>query len=147
MYIPITNTPTAAAPLDFRAAYNDDLRTQFFGFGAGKDLTRKDWSSLIGIVTAIVGNVLISFALNTQRYAHLRLSQDSSERAEKRRAERRRKNGKSRARGDGRHYGSEAQQQQDEQEAIAEERARENARYGPANGQLELEEEEEPGRV
>ena len=104
MYIPITN---AAAPLDFRAAYNDDLRTQFFGFGAGKDLTRKDWSSLIGIVTAIVGNVLISFALNTQRYAHLRLSQDSSERAEKRRAERRKKengkNGKSRARGDGRH--------------------------------------------
>ena len=145
MYIPITNT---AAPLDFRAAYNDDLRTQFFGFGAGKDLTRKDWSSLIGIVTAIVGNVLISFALNTQRYAHLRLSQDSSERAEKRRAERRKKkngkNGKSRARGDGRHYGSEAQQQQDEQEDIAEERARENARYGPANGQLELEEEEEP---
>jgi drug/metabolite transporter (DMT)-like permease len=153
MYIPITNTPTAA-PLDFRAAYDDDLlRTNYFGFGGGKDLTSKDWSSLIGIVTAIVGNVLISFALNTQRYAHLRLSQDSSERAEKRRAERRRRNkkngkrsgnGKSKARGDARHYGSDALQQQDEQEVIAEERARENARYGPANGQLELEEEEEP---
>lgn len=34
------------------------------------------WSSLIGIVTAICGNVLISFALNTQRYAHIRLSRD-----------------------------------------------------------------------
>ena len=102
MYIPITNT---AAPLDFRAALNDDdlLRTTYFGFGGGKDLTSHDWSSLIGIVTAIVGNVLISFALNTQRYAHLRLSQDSSERAEKRRVERKKGksrsgNGKSRAR-------------------------------------------------
>jgi drug/metabolite transporter (DMT)-like permease len=146
MYIPITTTATA--PLDFRAL-DDDLRTTYFGFGGGKDLTSHDWSSLIGIVTAIVGNVLISFALNTQRYAHLRLSQDSSERAEKRRAERkkgksRNGNGKSRARGDGRHYGSSEAQQQGEQEEIAEERARENARYGPANGALELEEEEEP---
>lgn len=31
------------------------------------------WSSVIGIVTAICGNVLISVALNTQRYAHIRL--------------------------------------------------------------------------
>lgn len=35
------------------------------------------WSSLIGIVTAIVGNVLISFALNTQRLAHIRLERES----------------------------------------------------------------------
>ena len=34
------------------------------------------WSSIIGIVTAIIGNVLISFALNTQRYAHLRLARE-----------------------------------------------------------------------
>jgi drug/metabolite transporter (DMT)-like permease len=33
-----------------------------------------DWSSLIGIITAICGNILISIALNTQRYAHIRLS-------------------------------------------------------------------------
>jgi hypothetical protein len=33
----------------------------------------KNWSSLIGIVTAIVGNVLIALALNVQRYAHIRL--------------------------------------------------------------------------
>lgn len=36
-----------------------------------------DWSSLIGIVTAIIGNVLISFALNTQRYAHVRLQREA----------------------------------------------------------------------
>lgn len=35
------------------------------------------WSSIIGIVTAIVGNVLISFALNTQRLAHVRLEREA----------------------------------------------------------------------
>jgi hypothetical protein len=33
------------------------------------------WSSLIGITTAIIGNILISIALNTQRYAHTRLNE------------------------------------------------------------------------
>ena len=36
----------------------------------------RQWSSIIGIVTAIVGNVLISFALNLQRYAHIRLERE-----------------------------------------------------------------------
>lgn len=36
----------------------------------------REWSSLIGIVTAIVGNILISFALNLQRYAHIRLERE-----------------------------------------------------------------------
>lgn len=36
----------------------------------------REWSSLIGIITAIVGNILISFALNIQRYAHIRLDQE-----------------------------------------------------------------------
>ena len=36
----------------------------------------RQWSSVIGIVTAIIGNILISFALNIQRYAHIRLSQE-----------------------------------------------------------------------
>ena len=36
----------------------------------------QEWSSLIGIVTAIVGNILISFALNIQRYAHIRLDRE-----------------------------------------------------------------------
>lgn len=130
MYIPATTT-NAADSLDLNA-YNDLVRHTSFGFGGGKDLTSEDWSSLIGIVTAIVGNVLISFALNTQRYAHLRLSKESNDDAERRRTQRRKN--KRRSVGDGRNYGT--------QEEIAEERARENARYGPANGQLELEEEE-----
>jgi drug/metabolite transporter (DMT)-like permease len=131
MYIPTTN---AAGLLDLQRAHKDAERyfSSSFGFGTGKDLTKEDWSSLIGIVTAIVGNVLISFALNTQRYAHLRLSQENNDNAERRRAERK---GKRRGPGDERDYGT-------QQEEIAEERARENARYGPANGQLELEEEE-----
>ena len=41
------------------------------------------WSSLIGIVTAIVGNILISFALNIQRYAHIRLHKEHTLRKEK----------------------------------------------------------------
>ena len=41
----------------------------------------REWSSLIGIVTAIVGNILISFALNIQRYAHIRLSREHGEKA------------------------------------------------------------------
>lgn len=43
------------------------------GDGKGK---LQQWSSLIGIVTAIVGNVLIAMALNVQRYAHTRLHKE-----------------------------------------------------------------------
>lgn len=43
----------------------------------GSGLNPREWNALIGIVTAIVGNVLISFALNIQRYAHIRLHNDS----------------------------------------------------------------------
>ncbi|KAL8902561.1 MAG: hypothetical protein Q9207_004597 [Kuettlingeria erythrocarpa] len=39
----------------------------------------REWSSLIGIVTAIIGNILISFALNIQRYAHIRLGREKSD--------------------------------------------------------------------
>lgn len=44
------------------------------------------WSSLIGIITAIVGNILISFALNIQRYAHIRLNEEEIRRKERLRA-------------------------------------------------------------
>ena len=37
------------------------------------------WSPLIGIVTAIIGNILISIALNIQRYAHIRLGREQDE--------------------------------------------------------------------
>lgn len=53
------------------------LPTPFFDEpGHPKDDPEKElqnWSSLIGIVTAIIGNILIALALNVQRYAHIRL--------------------------------------------------------------------------
>ncbi|KAK7429541.1 hypothetical protein QQZ08_003920 [Neonectria magnoliae] len=36
----------------------------------------QEWSSLIGITTAIVGNILIALALNVQRYAHIQLHKE-----------------------------------------------------------------------
>lgn len=56
--------------------------------GAKGGITPEKWSSLIGIITAICGNILISFALNTQRYAHMRLSRDREEWELKQRRER-----------------------------------------------------------
>ncbi|KAL4801046.1 magnesium transporter NIPA-domain-containing protein [Aspergillus venezuelensis] len=35
-----------------------------------------EWSSLIGIIAALAGNVLISLALNIQRYAHIRIDKE-----------------------------------------------------------------------
>ncbi|RMZ73285.1 DUF803 domain membrane [Pyrenophora seminiperda CCB06] len=51
--------------------------------GAGDGYT-ENWSSLIGILTAIIGNVLISFALNMQRYAHIRLDREWQEKERQR---------------------------------------------------------------
>lgn len=139
MYIPAPSTPPLPASSNASPPTPPHLQQLSLGFGNGHDLSPEDWSSLIGIVTAIVGNVLISFALNTQRYAHLRLSRESDTRAKERRRDRkRRRNG--RKNGAVKSYGT---QQMEQQEEIAEARARDNVRYGPANGQLELEEEEE----
>jgi drug/metabolite transporter (DMT)-like permease len=49
------------------------------GSGGGGGSQLRQWSSIIGIVTAIVGNILISFALNTQRYAHIRIEREHNE--------------------------------------------------------------------
>ena len=54
----------------------------FGGGGPGGDLP-SNWSSLIGIVTAIVGNVLIALALNVQRYAHTRLHKEQQQNRER----------------------------------------------------------------
>jgi hypothetical protein len=51
-------------------------------FGGGETQLQR-WSSLIGIVTAIIGNILISFALNIQRYAHIRLHDEKARRKER----------------------------------------------------------------
>ena len=42
----------------------------------GPGLDARQWNALIGIVTAIVGNILISCALNLQRYAHIRIRRE-----------------------------------------------------------------------
>ncbi|KAE8356157.1 magnesium transporter NIPA-domain-containing protein [Aspergillus coremiiformis] len=44
------------------------------GGGGGGGMS--EWSSLIGIVTALIGNILISLALNIQRYAHIRIERE-----------------------------------------------------------------------
>jgi drug/metabolite transporter (DMT)-like permease len=54
---------------------------------SGEGKYTENWSSLIGIITAIIGNVLISFALNTQRYAHIRLEREWQEEARRRKRE------------------------------------------------------------
>ncbi|RDW84664.1 DUF803-domain-containing protein [Coleophoma cylindrospora] len=52
-------------------------------YTAQGDSQLQRWSSLIGIITAIVGNILISFALNIQRYAHIQLHKERIEQREK----------------------------------------------------------------
>ncbi|KAK4621590.1 NIPA-like protein 2 [Fulvia fulva] len=112
-------------PADAAAAIPDVTTSFVFNKGSSKDGTG-GWSSLIGVVTAICGNILISFALNTQRYAHLRLSRDQeAQEQEKRRAKKR----KATNRG----YGTEEQ--------IAEARAQRNGR--PARDAYTLQQPDE----
>lgn len=77
----------------------------------------REWSSLIGIVTAIVGNILISFALNIQRYAHIRLGHEQEKNNER----------WGLSKSEHRSYGT-------EQSKIAEERAQFNLK-APAEGE------------
>ncbi|KAF2171027.1 hypothetical protein M409DRAFT_19000 [Zasmidium cellare ATCC 36951] len=94
----------------------------------GSKGSRDGWSSLIGVITAICGNILISFALNTQRYAHMRLSRDREQRLQEKRKAAKRRHAS---------YGT-------QQEQIAEERARKNAKGEESNGYPEQSGETEP---
>ena len=76
------------------------------GSGGDGEKTLQRWSSLIGIITAIVGNMLIAMALNVQRYAHTRLHSDRLRARRKTRAALRRAN--SRGPGRGGAYGTTA---------------------------------------
>ncbi|KAI6793443.1 DUF803-domain-containing protein [Hortaea werneckii] len=122
MYIPAT------APFAQPQPYVSDPASHLILAGSGKGSNNgggggsNGWSSLIGVATAICGNILISFALNTQRYAHLRLSRDRQE-CEEKQQQQRQKSGRA-ADDQPRSYGS-------VQEAIAEERAAENAKSEP----------------
>ena len=78
------------------------------------------WSSIIGIVCAICGNILISLALNAQRYAHVRLSHDREEGEEEEKRRQRRHHHQRQQHEQ--HYGT-ASTQKD----IAEQRAQANA--------------------
>ncbi|KAI5365046.1 Putative magnesium transporter NIPA [Septoria linicola] len=94
--------------------------------GGSDNLKNGGWSSLIGVVTAIVGNVLISFALNTQRYAHIRMSRDrEAKQQEKRKSARRQKKSAD--------YGT-------QQREVAEERAEQNRKAEISGGRLEEQE-------
>ncbi|RMZ12736.1 hypothetical protein D0860_02821 [Hortaea werneckii] len=110
MYIP------APTPFPQPPPHVSDPTSHFILAESGKGSSggggSNGWSSLIGVATAICGNILISFALNTQRYAHLRLSRDRQECEEKQQ----RQKSETAADGHGRSYGS-------MQEAVAEERA------------------------
>ena len=75
-----TNSFFTPAPLS-RAASLSTFE-DFIGSLKG-DSQLQRWSSLIGIITAIAGNILISFALNIQRYAHIKLHQERAQRKEK----------------------------------------------------------------
>ena len=111
MYIP-PSASSSIQPTSFLSA--DDSQS-----------SREKWSSLIGVTTAIIGNVLISFALNTQRYAHIRLSREQEEQEEKRRKARRRGHKK------GASYGT-------QQSDVADERAEVNAKAEPMREDLEV---------
>lgn len=65
-------TALPATPIDTNAIHNGIMWLY-------KERANENWSSLIGIITALVGNVLISFALNMQRYAHIRLDREWQE--------------------------------------------------------------------
>ncbi|OSS43747.1 hypothetical protein B5807_11563 [Epicoccum nigrum] len=91
MFLPV-DTPRSATP----AAPPTHAREIFSLTFGGSGRYDENWSSLIGIITAIVGNVLISFALNTQRYAHIKLDREWQE--EEKRRKRRSKSGASSSR-------------------------------------------------
>jgi drug/metabolite transporter (DMT)-like permease len=72
MRLPTPSHAAGSAPISFPAPYYHTVTASL--------PQHEDWSSLIGIVTAICGNVLISIALNTQRYAHIKLNEQYAER-------------------------------------------------------------------
>ena len=85
----------------------------------------REWSSVIGIVTAIIGNIVISFALNIQRYAHIRLGQEQHAGASEQRQKHR-----------GRSYGTQ------QQAIIAEDRVKANLNPKWEDGEVAEEEGE-----
>lgn len=94
MYIPTSTashavTSTFSAPAITRAAALFLFENIMSAEDGKPETPLQRWSSTIGIVTAIVGNILISFALNIQRYAHIRIHKAQALRREKARSAKR----------------------------------------------------------
>ncbi|KAI1617622.1 magnesium transporter NIPA-domain-containing protein [Exophiala viscosa] len=75
MLAPTFSSTRDAPPTNILGLFVVALGTQ-----PDEDSRLQRWSSFIGIVTAIIGNLLISFALNTQRYAHILIEREHNER-------------------------------------------------------------------
>ncbi|KAG9196074.1 hypothetical protein G6011_01195 [Alternaria panax] len=91
MHIPPSHTVAAGPATPIQSLIPTPLPTSYNALswiskerGGGGGGYTENWSSLIGIITAIIGNVLISFALNMQRYAHIRLDREFQERQRER---------------------------------------------------------------
>lgn len=80
MYIPLlpASILTRSVTQYLPAYTSEDYLRQGAGDGepGGPKKGLEEWSSLIGIITAIVGNILIALALNVQRYAHIQLHRE-----------------------------------------------------------------------
>lgn len=80
MYIPIlpASIPARSVTQYLPAYTSGDYLRQDVDDGKpdGPRKGLEEWSSLIGIITAIVGNILIALALNVQRYAHIQLHRE-----------------------------------------------------------------------
>lgn len=85
-----------------------------------------EWSSLIGIVTALIGNILISLALNIQRYAHIRIEREWEHQKLQKEAEWKRANP---GRGSTDTYGSVADHEYNDYETRGRNQSRRFARY------------------
>lgn len=103
-------------------AHIDDTTLRLLLEDSSTSAPSKQWSSTIGVVTAICGNILISFALNTQRYAHIRLQKNEDEQDEKQRQE-------SKSSRNAATYGT-------QQNEVAEVRSKANAKSEPAEYSL-----------
>ncbi|KAK6542498.1 hypothetical protein TWF694_006450 [Orbilia ellipsospora] len=85
----------AMAAVNTTATTMDILKSLFPMIADGDDGNGEThpprWSSFIGIVISIVGNIVISFALNIQKYAHIRLAREKSLRLQERKQSKRRR--------------------------------------------------------
>ncbi len=82
MHIPSSHAVAAPASPTLPLAYAHAF--SWISNGKGSYPYPENWNSLIGIITAICGNILISFALNMQRYAHIRLDREWQEKERQR---------------------------------------------------------------